>query len=40
MVVDSVLCEVGYEFRTLLRQMSLFTVSDVGGKRVGLTQIT
>jgi len=40
MEVDCVLCEVGYEFHTLLRQMSLFTASDVGGKMVGWTQIT
>jgi len=40
MEVDCVLCEVGYEFNTLLRQTSLFTASDVGDKMVGWTQIT
>jgi len=40
MEVDCVFCEVGYEFHTLLRQMSLFTASDVGGKMIGWTQIT
>ena len=40
MEVDCVLCEVGYEFNTLLRNMSLFIASDVGGKMVGCTQIT
>ena len=39
MEVDCVLCEVGYEFHTLLRQMSLFTAADFGGKMVGWTQI-
>jgi len=39
MEVDCVLCDVMYEFYTLLRQMSRFTAADVGGKMVGWTQI-